>query len=263
MKLVLFFLLFVWIPFTEATPRSSQESVTITIFGEIHGTNEIPAFFLNWVKQQQRNHQRPLIVGLEIRHENNAGGADIPGAECAVLGEFWQGMQDGRKSKAMLNLVTELHSLSDITIIAMDGSSPQMNRNAYMTYRISQAIHANPEVRDVAILVGRAHAGKAVVEWEAASKHVKPLGYRLADSYSVTSLTVAHDGGQAWLCYRTEKNGVDCSEKQREPQRDIPLSSQSPIVAFDRPENGFDGVFYVGNISSSEPAIEALNPQAD
>ena len=95
--------------------RPLLEPGTILLLGEIHGTEESPAFALHTACHAARS-GLPVIVGLELRAVEQArvdaflasSGTDED-RRALLAGSVWQaGYQDGRASHAMVDLIDGL-----------------------------------------------------------------------------------------------------------------------------------------------------------
>lgn len=79
----------------------------ILVLGEMHGSNEIPRYFLEQVRREAR--LRPVTVGLEVSPSSAA--LDCRRDDPRRLPSSWtRGAQDGRSSRAMRDLLCGLRA---------------------------------------------------------------------------------------------------------------------------------------------------------
>lgn len=174
------------------------------IFGELHGTSEIPALFGDLVCQAAA--RGPVIVGLEMPESCQAalnawlasdGGA---AAQAALLADdFWR-MGDGRSSGAMLVLLERLRTLKAagrrISLLAfvpsVHDAATQTPYEQAMAANWQRALAGTPRAR-LLVLVGSVHSRIARYrDFEPAAMHLPRGG-----SLTFGPLPV---GGSAYNC---------------------------------------------------------------
>lgn len=234
------------------------ERGAIVLLGEVHGTNEAPAAVGDLVCLAAEA-GLDVSVGLEIpvsesapleRYLASDGGAE---SRRALLARpFWaREYQDGRSSRAMLDLVERLRRAEPRPrVLAIDDPGAPDGRDAAMAAALSRAAEAVPGGLVVA-LTGNLHNRLAVgTGWD---PEYRPMGLRLAEMRParVISLQLAHAGGSAWVC--TGSRAADCGV--------ITLGGRSEqrAAAAIEPAEGVDaarGELFLGRVTASHPARE-------
>ena len=236
------------------------ERSQILIFGELHGTDQSPAFIRNVACQlAAAGHQvslgvelprdeQPLLDALLAAADNDA----LDAARQALLASpFWSDDRpDGRSSGAMLQLFEGLrpHAQSgDLRVVAFDiplGSSRQGREEAMSSF-LADTIAQRPD--DVhLVLTGNLH-----------SRTLKgaffPLAGQVKERFpTLVSLDVAHGGGTAWVCLRGPQG---CGIQKVGPRG--PRETRG-IHLLESPDRfGHVGVYDVGSLTASKPASGA------
>jgi hypothetical protein len=237
----------------------------VALFGEMHGTSEIPRTFGEIACQLVARGDAAVTVGLEIPESeqpridafmSSDGGAAARGALQAS--SFWTRpgtAQDGRSSAAMLELLDRLRALRrtapslrvatfdlrEITARTGDG----IDWDGEMANRLEAIRHENPSAT-LLVLTGNVHARTAVgTPWDAS---FVPMGRHLADALpGLLAFNAAFAAGEAWVCLREGECGPS-------PMRGKDLGG-APFLerhATKSPE-GYDGIFYVGGAIHASP----------
>lgn len=232
---------------------------TVTIFGEIHGTNEAPKFVEDVACHASR--LAPIIVGLEIHSELAArldtflmSDGKLTARQALLADRFWT-FRDGRGSFAMFRLLEALRQLRrggrKLRVVAFDGGYDRGgDRDAGMAATIVRQIPKDEAARSIVLLlVGNLHArtdGAQSMAWH----------LRLAFP-AITSLNIAHSAGSAWMCTleRPKQEGkrphVACGAKGVSGQA---LGSLRFVKLHGADEgNGYNGIS-VGRVTASRPA---------
>jgi hypothetical protein len=233
---------------------SLLEPGALTIFGEIHGTTEIPAFFAS-VACHAAQGGREVVVGLEIPDslqgqvdrfvQSGGAAADV---EALVQGEFWT-YEDGRSSKAMLALLDRLRLLAQggakLRVALFDGKFPGPGqRDPGMAANISTGIEKTPRAVGL-ILVGNLHAKMDSERW---------MAWHLARRHPhLRTLGVAYSGGSAWVCTSSGCGPTELSGKDRGKEQFVELLAKPD-------DKGYGGRFYVGALTASMPAAPRAAP---
>jgi hypothetical protein len=246
-------------PILGLSGRASKGGVLL--LGELHGTREVPRFVaLGTCQVASRG--TPVTVGLEMPVENqervrrfiaSAG----TGQDHALLMEspFWRSpYPDGRSSEAVAQLLEQLRWLRsqglDVEVFVFDHPELQGEaREAAMARSVLSQVEAGPE-RFFLIATGNVHPRtRPGVPWDLG---YRPMGYMLARKLpSLVSLDVAFDSGTAWICSVGET--LVCGERSTKGQDN---GDRYFVSFFEQPsEAGFHGVFYVGAVSASPPAV--------
>jgi hypothetical protein len=234
---------------------------TVMLLGELHGTREVPRFVALGACQVA-SRGTPVTVGVEMPVEDQervrrfiaSAGTEN---DHALLMEspFWRSpYPDGRSSEAVVQLLEQLRWLRaqglDVEVFVFDHPELQGEaREAAMARSVLSQVEAGPE-RFFLIVTGNIHPRtRPGVPWDLG---YRPMGYLLARRLPfLVSLDVAFDSGTAWNCSLGET--LECGERATKGRDN---GDRYFISFFDKPsEAGFHGVFYVGPVSASPPAV--------
>ena len=146
------------------------------VFGEAHGTNEIPELFGDVICQASAS--RPVVVALEWPQEMMQPFLDAymasNGSEAArkrfLAAEFWGNpTPDGRTSRAMFNLVERMRVLkASRRAISVRAFVPMTDLSRFrqdyqeigMAWNLANIANSDPARPLVFVLTGNVHAGK-------------------------------------------------------------------------------------------------------
>ena len=243
---------------------SSDEGVgpgRFLVLGEIHGTNEAPAFVARMACEGAR-WQQYVRVGVELPVAEQArldafmasnGEAD---ARTALLASpFWTrpaDEQDGRSSEAMVQMLEALRALHPaVPVFAFDTGIPSGGNNQDRDRGMADFIRTTKAAADpddiFIVHTGNIHARIEVgVPWDAT---FEPMTYDLLQDHAqLVSLDLGHAGGTAWVC-----TGMPETCEAR------PLTGSAPadgdgVELFAQPGT-FHGRYLVGTVSASPPAV--------
>jgi hypothetical protein len=248
-------------------PSGVAKPGEVLLFGELHGTEEIPAVFGEAVCAVARE-GTPVAVGLEVAKSEQAavdaflasgGGA---AAVDALKGtpHFTRGYQDGRSSRAMAGLLERLRQLRaaglpvDVFLVDLDPAQRAPDRDRGMAGNLAAAARAHPRSFTM-VLIGEVHAWKAKgAPWKA---DFVPMGRHLVEmGLPVQSFGRATPAGTAWVCLSAD--AADCgSRKTKATAETLPSGRKSGIELLAKPsERGFDGLFATATLTASPPAAE-------
>ena len=257
-------------PSLECAPLAGAEAITsrsdldFLVFGEAHGTTELPALFGDLVCAAAAT-GRPVVVGVEFLPANQpildsfVASKDASTARKTLLSAPAWSDRVGRASVAMLSMLEQVRSLraagAEVHLIAFDHESESgptsEKREAGMGRRLLDASRAQAGALVIA-LTSVGHADRT--GWES----FKPP-FRSAVQYlpgdRTLSLTFIRGGGEVWAC-RSPAEGApeECkvwpgTKREEIPPRGIVLDASRP---------GFDGVVSVGKPYSA--AVPARDP---
>jgi hypothetical protein len=234
------------------------------LFGEVHGTVESPAFVANAACLALRT-GRPVTVALEIWREERArvdaflASAGTEADRAALLdGRFWtDAYQDGRRSQAMLGLLDDLRRLRQggrplhVTLIDRQEMPAQsQERDRWMAEGLAQAFEESPG-SVVISLTGNVHSRiTRGTPWVA---DYEPAGFVLATmrpDLRLTALDFSAPDGTAWICTSDE-----VSSCQARPWRGEGDGQGGRVVLHPQVTNGHGGVYSVGSLTASPPAL--------
>jgi hypothetical protein len=232
----------------------------LLLLGEVHGTNEVPAFVTGLVCAAGAT-GLPVVVGLEIPRSEAARLAeflDSDGGNVSMArllgGEFWtSSYQDGRRSRAMADLLETLRRERArggpaVVVAALDLPEAEYangDRDAAMAERVRQLRAAHTDSLLI-VLTGNVH--NRMVAGFGSRPSYRPMGLLLADlePLSLTMLSVA---GEAWVCMpECGVHGWGGGATDGELRIDPATSTGS---------GAWHGSFSVGKLTPSLPAVAA------
>ncbi|NBD07466.1 hypothetical protein [Corallococcus silvisoli] len=244
----------------------------VLLLGELHGTREVPRFIAQAVCQLVTSGM-PVTVGLELPVENEerittflrSQGEEVDWLKL-MEAPFWRSpYPDGRGSEAVANMLEQLRQLRaqglDVAVFVYD--HPKLSgqkREDALTQTVLAQVKATPE-RFHLVVSGNVHPRTAKgLPWD---KQYRPMGHLLKAQLSdVKSLDMAYDSGTAWICAAEEKGGkLECGVKEAKGKDN---GDRFFVHVWDSAnKEGYHGVFYVGHVTASEPAVlKALgNPE--
>lgn len=256
-----------------AAPCIAQSSIPapiqkaqVVFLGELHGTNEGPAFVGSLACGLVDGNAR-VIIALEMPADEQTF-LDAPQETATDIAKrsFWAGakiedklMHDGRSSEAVFNLINRIKKMratgKAVQLAAIDVGTPQngaqSTRNEAMAANIKNVMLKAPNAK-IIVFLGRMHARKAARQLD------KSVASYLDPSIRI-SLTMAYESGSAWNCKSSSQGyGCDVNSVSSALPSALPGRHQPFVIA---PSTEFDGYFYVGPISASPPAISASQRQ--
>lgn len=240
----------------------------VLLMGELHGTQEVPRFVAQSACQTAQA-GLPVTVGLELPVESQERVARFiasAGTEEDWLrlmeASFWRSpFPDGRSSEAMANLLEQLRSLRahgmDVSAFVFDHPDTKgQQREEAMARTVLSHVEKGPE-RFYMVVSGNVHPRtKQGLPWD---KRYRPMGLLLSqklDEDDVVALDMAYDSGSAWICAEdptAQQSRLHCGVR-RATGRD---NGDRPFIHLfgGRTKDGFHGVFYVGKVTASVPAV--------
>jgi hypothetical protein len=242
-------------------PSDLLAGADMLLLGEIHGSDQIPAFVLE-VVCRALDGSRPVVVGLEIwseeqeaidRYLRSAGTPED--RRRLIAGPFWtRPAQDGRASVAVVRLIEGVRKLVEtgapVSIFCFDERDirPLDARDRRMAMHLLAHREANPEAGFV-VLTGNVHARTAVgVGW---NPEFRPMGLYLdGEIESLRSLVARNAPGEFWVC------NPDCGAQSL---GGLGTADARGVELFgERDDRGYDGLFDIGVPTASKPAVSAL-----
>ena len=253
---------------TTCSPVRNVDSVLvrghIPLFGEIHGTDELPAFVGNVLCHALKRHV-PATLGVELASESSRNldafvhsSADSATARNALLADsIWHGSPfDGRSSLAMARLLERVRDFAragaDVRVVAFSRPSTP-TRDSTMAVELAHAL-ARDTSRTVIILTGNIHSRATV--GTSFDSTFRPMALRLKELVRprrVIGLDASYQAGTAWLCF---SDGSPCGAHALKGREMIPLGG----IELGPVEKGYDGVYGVGAIVASPPAGADARP---
>lgn len=234
---------------SEVTGLSAVFPASILIFGEYHGSNEIPIKFSHVVCQfRNARPKEKILIGLELPIEfdqifiNMKAVAPVDAAKMIDQLPFWRNFGDGRHSDAMRKLTHTLmaYSYESNGHIEIVGYQRKKIDSAGAEVILARMLELKAD--RVILLTGNGHARK--------SSGLKgpphpPMGENLLTSgKKVISLDIRYSQGDAWVCL------PECA-KRKLPV--IPVRDKSDIVIGQGIADGaYDGYYYIQNLTISD-----------
>ncbi|WP_375756524.1 hypothetical protein [Corallococcus exercitus] len=244
--------------------RKQAKAGGLMLLGELHGTQEVPRFIAQSVCQLITSGM-PVTVGLELPVENEerittflqSQGGEVDWLKL-MEAPFWRSpYPDGRGSAAVANMLEQLRQLRaqglDVAVFVYDHPklSGQQREDA-LTRTVLAQVKATPR-RFHLVVSGNVHSRTAKgLPWD---KQYRPMGYLLKDQLDdVTALDMAYDSGTAWICAAdAQGRKLDCGVKSAKGKDNGDRFFVHTWSSANK--EGYHGVFYVGHVSASEPAI--------
>ena len=235
----------------------------VLLLGEMHGTAESPGFTAEAACAAVKA-GRPVTVALELP----ATDADRLTAFLASEGTekdraaflespFWQSAyQDGRASRSRLDLLERVRALRraghPVKVTFFDVNEYNADRDRRMAENLKTAVEAAPG--DVfLVLVGNIHSRLAKgVPWNAEFEPMGVFFTRMKPELKVTALDMAYAPGSAWICEGAEPS--TCQVKALNGKGDERSTGRVELFPV-RDERGYDGVYQVGPLTASLPAV--------
>jgi hypothetical protein len=238
----------------------------VLLLGEMHGTAEVPRFVAQLACQGAVGGM-PVTVGLELPLENQARVdrfLDSPGTEDDWLklmeAPFWRSpYPDGRSSEAVANMLEHLRQLRasglDVDAFVFDHPKAQgQEREDAMAATVRHHVESD-DTRFYVVLSGNIHARtRQGLPWD--SKY-RPMGLLLEDTLDdVVALDMAYDSGSAWICAvdnQGKKDRLECGVREAKGKDN---GDRFFVHTWGGANGeGYHGVFYVGPVSASAPAV--------
>jgi hypothetical protein len=231
----------------------------LVVFGDIHGTVEIPAFIGDAacsLARRQRVH-----VGLEIpASETAALRAFLSSGDDQVMrnAPFWRrAYQDGRSSEAILGLLRKLRDArqSGLPIEVFFFDDPDRlgadRRDEPMAENIAAERSRAPS--DIYLIeVGNLHAKSTIgAPWDPAK--VWMASYLKAREPGVLTLDVFAPPGTAWICSTDKAESCGVAKTAPRAGKDMPGAPVRRALLL-RALDGYDGVYELEHMTASRPA---------
>jgi hypothetical protein len=209
----------------------------------------------------------PVTVGLELPVENQervatflrSAGTDDDWLKL-MEAPFWRNpFPDGRSSEAMANLLEQLRKLRvqglDVGAFVFDHPKAQgQEREQAMADTVLSYVRKGPE-RFFLLVAGNVHPRTAKgLPWD---KSYRPMGLIIAEEVEdAIALDMAYNSGTAWICAADSKSKgekLECGVKEAKGKDN---GDRVFVHLWDDSDgNGFHGVFYVGPVTASLPAV--------
>ena len=238
----------------------------VLLLGEMHGTQEVPRFVAQAACQTAVG-GTAVTVGLELPLESqtridtflNSEGAEDDWLKL-MEAPFWRSpYPDGRSSEAVANMLEQLRQLRsrglDVDVFAFDHPKAQgQQREEAMAATVRHQVESGLK-RFHVILSGNIHTRtKKGLPWD---KSFRPMGLLLKEALgSVVALDMAYNSGSAWICAvdgKGVKEQLDCGVREAKGRDN---GDRFFLHTWDGTNgDGYHGVFYVGAVNASAPAV--------
>ncbi len=241
---------------------------TVLLLGEIHGTVESPQFVADLLCNAVAS-GRSTALALQLpefessviaRYLDSEGSRDDRQRLLADAQELTRYL-DGRFSESMVALLESIRALRtqggevEVRLFVPPDVDSVTRQNLTAVERpMAVAVWEAIEELDVDLfiaLTGLTH--NRMIPGSETDPDYKPMGFRLSQwnpEWRLLSLALSHSGGTAWMCTTQHEN--DCLA--------VPITGggwgepNSIYIYGEVAETGYDGFYYVGNISHSPPA---------
>ena len=171
---------------------------------------------------------------------------------------FWRSpFPDGRSSEAVANLLEQLRRLRvqglDVDAFVFDHPKAQgQERENAMAETVLSYVRKSPG-RFYMVVSGNVHPRTAKgLPWD---KQYRPMGLLISKQVDdAIALDMAYNSGTAWICAAGAKSDkLECGVKDTRGKD----NGDRYFVHLwdDEDDNGFHGVFYVGPVTASLPAV--------
>jgi len=233
------------------------------LFGDWHGTEELPAFFGEAVCRVAAG-GLPVLVGLELPRDEQArverflATGDEREASAALLeGRFWRReYQDGRSSQAMAALLGRLRQLRraglpiDLLLFDVPQEATAPDRDLKMAGELAAWAHARSETL-LMVQAGNFHTRTTVgAPWD---PKAEPMGWYLRKAgLRVKALDCGGPQGTAWSCPGAAASscGVQTVDLAG-PAGGAPALELFP----EESKAGYAGRYLVPHLGASPPAV--------
>ncbi|WP_224243106.1 hypothetical protein [Hyalangium gracile] len=236
----------------------------VMMLGELHGTQEVPRFVAQGVCQTAAA-GTPVSVGLELPVENQervatfirSAGTDDDWLKL-MEAPFWRSpFPDGRSSEAVAGLLDQLRRLRaqglDVDAFVFDHPKLQgQERETAMANTVLGFVRKGQD-RFFMLVSGNIHPRLARgLPWDG---KYEPMGRLIhKEVEDAVALDMAYNTGTAWICaVGPQGQQLECGVKEAKGKDN---GDRYFVHLWDDPDkNGFTGVFYVGPVTASLPAV--------
>ena len=234
----------------------------VLVVGEMHGTEESPAFVAEVICQAASS-GRSVTLGLELLDSERSGidtylDSERTAADKARLtgtGAWSAEYQDGRTSGAILELLERVAEIGaggasiDVELFDRGGWKTGQERDRLMAEALAGIVDETTSDL-VVILTGNIHSRVSRgTPWD---QGYEPMAYLLSKKIDkeLLALDVSHAGGTAWIC--TGAAPSSCGVKRVNGRSE----GAHPAITLgtDPATTGHHGRYHVGSLTASPPA---------
>ena len=270
-------------PVVQGWNKVAQERPQFVVFGELHGTEQSPRFLSGLACSLAARGQH-VLVAIEHGARNNPAlqaAWQLPSGkfEPALARLQWAGQNDGRYSKAMFDLIVQLHVLKErglpVSITAFNGPKDEAQARKFADLP-GQGPHEARQAENIAdaanaakpditlVLVGNLHAARTPIEGRGPA--YDPMARRLTAYGKVVSLDMSYGSGSAWNCILRPEfkpvpgkpippDQIRCAAYPAKGNADFKGAPFIRLMSAEsrKGQNDYDGLFWVGATSASPP----------
>jgi hypothetical protein len=242
----------------------------VMLIGEQLGSREAPMVVGDLVCQAAESGLH-VTLALSITREEQPridrylASAGTPVDQDALLeGHFWRRpYQDGRSSRAVFDLIDRVRAMRElglrVSLVAYDTEEVRASeRDARLAEALLQRHAARPD-EVLIVLAGNTHVRTVTgIAWD---PDFVPMGYHLKSLPSLRVLELGFAQGKRWGCGLDHRSRLDCRVVLAAPDtRVADHPALSPYLRFypSPTEEGYQGLLFVGPLTASLPAVDAL-----
>ena len=227
----------------------------MVMLGDLHGTQEIPAFVGEVVTSLSA--REPVVLALEIPRDLGPSLAAYLGShggpaarQALIAGAWWRdAYQDGRRSVALVSLIETARALRaagrNVAVVAIDDPvSDSEAREEAMARNVIATREAHP-AGAIVVYAGNLHTSRQEVGFRPGFAW---MAMRVAAvGVPFTNLDPRWAAGTAWICQ--DAVAANCGVK------DVKGRETALGIRLERIKDGaYDGWFGVGPLTASPPA---------
>jgi hypothetical protein len=232
----------------------ARPGLRYVVVGELHGTEELPAFFGDLVEEVSA--RRPVSVVLEYPEQWGrdldrylASSGDEAARKTLLSTSFWTRWRDGRSSKAMFALIEKLRILQVPVAACQPGGSAGDPGGYERVMGQCWLQAADPSRRLTLIFAGNAHASFTPVFGD-----TMPAASQLPREQTI-ALDDLSAPGWSWHCETVDKCG-EYPSHAGDVQKARGIYLEPALVPME--PGTYDGVYSVGpHFTASPPAASA------
>ncbi len=230
--------------------------------GEVHGTQEAPAFALNLAKALGK--KRRVVLGVEIPQKEQALVDRFRRTKFRPLLKtssfFVRGYQDGRSSEAMVKLLETLPNYIRVVCFDSQNGKNGQERDKLMALNLIHA-YARYRPKHFVVLTGNVHGGIEI--GIGSDPAYLPMSYFLhslpgtpVKAKDIGAVRVRSGGGSIWTCMSALE--ADCKVHEIHPPVSVYLTAVSLDGYFlpEPLEKGYNGTVFFKKLSPSLPAFK-------
>lgn len=233
----------------------AKKEARYLVLGEMHGTNEMPAIFVDAVCLTSK--KRKVVVALELPETDQplinawvASDGSDEAKQAVLAAPFWNSkFKDGRSSEAMFGLLERLRVLKSkgqiqavVAFQPVDVKNPWGNE-AYEKGMAKLITDNTPKGATALVLVGNVHAMRTKFERPTAS--YLPMAGHLP-ARNALSFNIWNDGGLAWVCTGPNICGpTPIGKTTGQTERGVQLSGKR--------RGPYDGQLILGTSTTASP----------